>query len=93
MQPQAAIEAPRMRIMTRGFQNSFWHSVYEAGRMDAETRIPAAIHAELAALGHDVHANHPCGGVSLMCAITVDAAAGVLASGADPRGDCYAAGW
>ena len=91
MEPQAAIEAPR--VVTRSFQNSFWPHDYEAGRVDAETRIPEAIRAELAALGHQVHANHPWGGVSLVCAITVDPATGVLAGGADPRGDCYAAGW
>ena len=91
MQPQAAIEAPR--VVTRSFQNSFWPHVYEAGRVDAETRIPEGVRAELAALGHEVHANHPWGGVSLVCAITVDPATGVISGGADPRGDCYAAGW
>ena len=91
LEPQAAIEAPR--VVTRSFQNSFWPHVYEAGRVDAETRIPESVRAELAARGHQVHANHPWGGVSLVCAITADAATGVLAGGADPRGDCYAAGW
>src|SRR5204862_61557 len=85
---QAAIEAPR--VVTRSFQNSFWPHVYQAGRVDAETRIPEPVRAELAARGHDVHANHPWGGVSLVCAVTVDPQTGVLAGGADPRGDCYA---
>jgi gamma-glutamyltranspeptidase/glutathione hydrolase len=91
LDPQAAIEAPR--VVTRSFQNSFWPHVYQAGRVDAETRIPEAVRAELAARGHDVHANHPWGGVSLVCAVAVDQATGVLAGGADPRGDCYVAGW
>ena len=91
LDPQAAIEAPR--VVTRSFQNSFWPHVYEAGRVDAETRIPEAVRADLAARGHEVHANHPWGGVSLVCAVTADATSGVLAGGADPRGDCYAAGW
>ena len=91
MSPQAAIEAPR--VVTRSFQNSFWPHVYQAGRVDAETRIPQAVRDALAARGHDVHSNHPWGGVSLMCAITVDERTGTLAGGADPRGDCYAAGW
>jgi gamma-glutamyltranspeptidase/glutathione hydrolase len=91
LEPQAAIEAPR--VVTRSFQNSFWPHVYQAGWVDAETRIPVAVREALASRGHQVHANHPWGGVSLVCAITADAATGVLAGGADPRGDCYAAGW
>src|SRR5262249_31137789 len=65
----------------------------QAGWVDAETRIPVAVREALASRGHQVHANHPWGGVSLVCAITADAATGVLAGGADPRGDCYAARW
>jgi gamma-glutamyltranspeptidase/glutathione hydrolase len=91
LEPQAAIEAPR--VVTRSFQNSFWPHVYQAGRVDAETRIPEAVRADLAGRGHDVHANHPWGGVSLVCAITADPRTGVLAGGADPRSDGYAAGW
>ena len=91
LEPQAAIEAPR--VVTRSFQNSFWPHVYEPNRVDAETRIPEAVRAQLAAFGHDVHAHHAWGGVSLMCAITVDPTTGVVSGGADPRGDCYAAGW
>jgi len=91
LEPQVAIEAPR--VVTRSFQNSFWPHVYEPNRVDAETRIPEAVRAQLAAFGHDVHANHAWGGVSLMCAITADPTAGLLSGGADPRGDCYAAGW
>jgi len=90
LDPQTAIEAPR--VVTRSFQNSFWPHVYEPGRVDAETRIPESVRRDLAARGHEVHANHPWGGVSLVCAVTADAAGG-LAGGADPRGDCYAAGW
>jgi gamma-glutamyltranspeptidase/glutathione hydrolase len=89
--PQAAIEAPR--VVSHNFPNSFWPHVYHPGRMDAETRIPAAVRAELAALGHDVHAERAWGGVSLVCAIVVDPETGVRSGGADPRGDNYAAGW
>jgi gamma-glutamyltranspeptidase/glutathione hydrolase len=91
METQAAIEAPR--VVTRSFQNSFWPHVYEPNRVDAETRIPESVRAQLVALGHDVHAHHSWGGVSLMCAITADPTTGTLSGGADPRGDCYAAGW
>jgi gamma-glutamyltranspeptidase / glutathione hydrolase len=89
--PQAAIEAPR--VVSHNFPNSFWPHVYHPGRMDAETRIPESVREELAALGHEVHAERAWGGVSLVCAIVVDPETGVRAGGADPRGDSYAAGW
>ncbi|MGH2355284.1 MAG: gamma-glutamyltransferase family protein [Chloroflexota bacterium] len=91
MAPQAAIEAPR--VVSQNFPNSFWPHVYHPGRLDAETRIPEDVRAQLATLGHLVHAERAWGGVSLMCAITVDPETGVRAGGADPRGDNYAAGW
>jgi gamma-glutamyltranspeptidase/glutathione hydrolase len=91
MEPQAAIEAPR--IVSHNFPNSFWPHVYHPGRLDAETRITETVRAELAAMGHRIHAERAWGGVSLMCAIVVDPNTGVRAGGADPRGDSYAAGW
>lgn len=91
MDLQAAIEAPR--VVSQSFPNSFWPHVYHPGRLDAETRIPEAVRADLAALGHVVHASRAWGGVSLMCAVTADPATGVLSGGADPRGENYAAGW
>jgi gamma-glutamyltranspeptidase/glutathione hydrolase len=91
LEPQAAIEAPR--IVSHSFPNSFWPHVYHPGRLDAETRVPEAVRAQLAKLGHDVHAERAWGGVSLMCAVTVDSQTGFRTGGADPRGDGYAAGW
>ena len=91
MAPQAAIEAPR--IVSHNFPNSFWPHVYHPGRLDAETRIPAATRDRLVAMGHQVHAERAWGGVSLMCAVTVDRQTGFRAGGADPRADAYAAGW
>ena len=91
LDPQAAIEAPR--VVSQSFPNSFWPHVYHPGRLDAETRVPAPIRAELAAMGHAVHAARAWGGVSQVCAVTVDPATGALAGGADPRGEAYAAGW
>jgi gamma-glutamyltranspeptidase/glutathione hydrolase len=91
LEPQAAIEAPR--VVSHNFPNSFWPHVYHPGRLEAETRVPATVRADLAAMGHQVHAGQAWGGVSLMCAIQVDAETGVRTGGADPRGDNYAAGW
>lgn len=91
MEPQAAIEAPR--AVTQSLQNSFWPHVYHPGRVDVEQRVPEEVRAQLGALGHSVRSHHPWGGVSLVCAATVDPETGTLAGGADPRGDCYAAGW
>jgi gamma-glutamyltranspeptidase/glutathione hydrolase len=91
LDPQAAIEAPR--IVSHNFPNSFWPHVYHPGRLDAETRIPVPVREALAAMGHRVHAERAWGGVSLMCAITVDQQTGIRTGGADPRGDNYAAGW
>lgn len=91
MEPQAAIEAPR--VVTQTLQNSFWPHVYHPGRVDAETRIPAAVRQELATYGHQVFSHHPWGGVSLVCAVVAEPGTGTLLGSADPRGDCYAAGW
>lgn len=91
LEPQAAIEAPR--AVSHNFPNSFWPHVYHPGRADVETRVPEAVRAALAAMGHDIHAERAWGGVSLVCAIVVDPQTGVRAGGADPRGECYAAGW
>ncbi|HEX2325201.1 MAG TPA: gamma-glutamyltransferase [Chloroflexota bacterium] len=91
MDLQGAIEAPR--ICSQNFPNSFWPHVYHPGRLDAETRIPPPVRDDLAALGHAMHASRAWGGVSLVCAITVDPSSGVLSGGADPRAESYAAGW
>ena len=91
LEPQAAIEAPR--VVSWNFPNSFWPHSYHPGRVDAETRVPPEVRAELAAMGHRVQAERAWGYVSLMCAIVVDPRTGVRAGGADPRGDNYAAGW
>lgn len=51
---QTAIEAPR--AVWHNFPNSFWPHAYHPGRADVETRVPAAVRAALAAIGHDIHA-------------------------------------
>ena len=92
LDPQAAIEAPR--VVTRSFQNSFWPHVYEAGpggRRDAHPRGGAA--RTWPPAGTRCTPTTPGAASRWSAPITADAATGVLAGGADPRGDCYAAGW
>ena len=92
LDPQAAIEAPR--ICSDNFPNSFWPHVYHPGRLNVETRVPAAVREQLAAWGHTVHADNAWGGVSRVCAIVVDPESGARSGGADPRAPGgHAAGW
>ncbi|MCB9150011.1 MAG: gamma-glutamyltransferase [Caldilineaceae bacterium] len=82
MNLQAAIEAARLKATSPGVL------------VDAETRIPAAVLAELEALGHEFNR---LGDWSAMVGggqgIMVDADSGSFMGGADPRRDGYALGW
>ncbi|HEX5500994.1 MAG TPA: gamma-glutamyltransferase [Thermomicrobiales bacterium] len=78
---QAAIEAPRFRT-------------YAGTTIDVEGRVPAAVRAELARLGHDVRVLDDWspvvgGGQGIMR----DPDSRALLGGADPRRDGYALGW
>ncbi|HET8628554.1 MAG TPA: gamma-glutamyltransferase, partial [Thermomicrobiales bacterium] len=78
---QAAIEAPRFRT-------------YAGTALDVEGRVPAAVRAELARLGHDVRVLEDWswlvgGGQGIM----IEPGSGALLGGADPRRDGYALGW
>lgn len=81
MNVQAAIEAPRVKATT-------------GLTVDAETRIPAAVLAELEARGHQLNRlgewSYLVGGGQ---GIAVDAETGSFMGGADPRRDGYALGW
>lgn len=81
MNIQAAIEAPRVKA-TAGLL------------VDAETRVPAAVLAELEQRGHQLNRigdwSHGVGGGQ---GIMVDAQTGSFMGGADPRRDGYALGW
>jgi gamma-glutamyltranspeptidase/glutathione hydrolase len=81
MNVQAAIEAPRVKATT-------------GLTVDAETRIPAAVLAELEARGHQLNRlgewSYLVGGGQ---GIQVDAETGSFMGGADPRRDGYALGW
>jgi gamma-glutamyltranspeptidase/glutathione hydrolase len=92
LDPQDAIEAPR--VASESFPNSFYPHTYNPGVVRAESRLPDATLAALAALGHRVEPwperTHLAGA---LCAIQVDGPWGRLAAAADPRRLAYAAGW
>ena len=92
MDLQAAIEEPRGASYS--FPSSFEPHAYHPGRLSLEGRIPRAVGAELAALGHDVDWwpdwTELAGGV---CAIVADRRRGIVSGGADPRRPGAAVGW
>lgn len=92
MNPQAAIEAPR--FTSSNFPNSFWPHTYLPGRLNVEGRIAADTIAELSGRGHDIAMKDDWERMSMgvLSSIVVDANAGVLIGGADPRRDTYAIG-
>ena len=92
MDPQSAIEAPR--VISHSFPNSFWPHITRDGVVTVETRIAAEVRSALQTKGHILEEDGEWSGmVSRVCAITVDAEAGILTGGADPRTTAYAAGW
>jgi len=89
MNPQQAVEAPRFSTQT--LINSFYPRTYLPGQLNVERGIPAAVRAELTALGHDVLETGACG---IGAVVTRrDADTGVLSAGADPRRPTYAIAW
>jgi gamma-glutamyltranspeptidase/glutathione hydrolase len=92
LDPQAAIEAPR--LASESFPGSFFPHHYNPGLVRAESSLPEATLAALGALGHRVEPwperTHLAGA---LCCIQVDGPWGRLAAGADPRRLAYAAGW
>lgn len=92
MDPQAAIEAPR--LASYNYPASTHPHPYTPNRVRAEGRIPDAVLAELARRGHRVERwpdwSAPAGA---LCSVVVDRARGVLTGGADPRRVAYAIGW
>lgn len=82
MNIQAAIEAPRLKATSSGYL------------VDAETRIPADVLAELELLGHEFNrlgdwSAWVGGGQGIL----IDEETGSFMGGADPRRDGYALGW
>lgn len=92
MDPQTAVEAPR--FATYSFPDSFEPHDYFPGRLQIESRIPAATGAALAARGHSVNWwpdwTWRAGAV---CAIRTEPGRGLMTAGADPRRPGYAVGW
>ena len=90
MDVQRAIEVPRWT--TRAFPSSpAPHTMYP-GDMQVESRIAPDVRAELLRRGHTVYVLGPYS-IGNNAAITVDAAKGVVAAGADPRVAAYALAW
>jgi gamma-glutamyltranspeptidase/glutathione hydrolase len=82
MHVQAAIEAARIKVSAPGFV------------VDAETRIDAAVFAELEKQGHQFNKMGDwSAGVGGGQGIMVDPDTGSFMGGADPRRDGYALGW
>jgi gamma-glutamyltranspeptidase / glutathione hydrolase len=89
MEPQAAIEAPR--VATYAFPSSSSPHDYFPGRLAVEARIDPAVRTELAGLGHKVvdwpDWTHLAGCVEL---VRTDPSSGLISAGADPRRPAYA---
>ena len=92
MEPQAAIEAPR--VASYSFPASSHPHPYTPGLVRAEGRLPAEVLAELARRGHRVE-RWPdfAAQAGALCTIVADRERGFLAGAADPRRMAYAMGW
>ena len=92
MEPQEAIEAPR--VISHSFPNSFWPHGSLPGELTVEARIAPQVRETLRDRGHLVEDDDDwSAGVSRVCAITVDSKTGTRLGGADPRSTSYAIGW
>jgi gamma-glutamyltranspeptidase/glutathione hydrolase len=92
MDPQAAIEAPR--VATYSFPDSFSPHTYSPGLVKAESRIPESVTDELIRRGHTVERwDEFVRAAGSLCAVIVDEEDGALLGAADPRRTGYAMGW
>jgi gamma-glutamyltranspeptidase / glutathione hydrolase len=90
MDLQAAIDAPTFH--SSHFPSSFYPHGAQPGRLTVEGRIPAAVVAGLAALGHDV-ATVGDWANGQVCAVQIDPASGIISGAASARGmTAYAIG-
>lgn len=92
---QQAVESPRVAVF--GFPSSFFPNPHFPRRLDVEARIPAAVRAELARKGRDIHEwpdwEFDAGGVAIVGDLVPPTPEQrVLAAGADPRRVTYAWG-
>lgn len=92
MEPQAAIEAPR--LASYSFPESFYPFPYRPGLVLAESRIPNNVIEDLVRRGHQVE-RWPewSAAAGALCTIVVDEANRTLLGAADPRRMAYALGW
>jgi gamma-glutamyltranspeptidase/glutathione hydrolase len=92
MDPQQAVEAPR--FATFSFPDSFEPHAYFPGRLNLEARLGETLGPALAQCGHRVELwpDH-IWRAGAVCAIVADRESKLMAGGADPRRQSYAAGW
>jgi gamma-glutamyltranspeptidase/glutathione hydrolase len=92
MDPQEAVEAPR--FATFSFPDSFEPHAYYPGRLNIEESLAEKVGPALAARGHKIE-QWPDGiwRAGAVCTIVADQQRKLLAGGADPRRQSYAAGW
>jgi gamma-glutamyltranspeptidase/glutathione hydrolase len=92
MDPQAAIEAPR--VASYSFPESFYPFTYRPGLVMAEARIPGDVLDDLRRRGHDIELwPEWSAAAGALCTVVVDEANGALLGAADPRRMAYAMGW
>jgi gamma-glutamyltranspeptidase/glutathione hydrolase len=92
MEPQAAIEAPR--VISHSFPNSFWPHHSRPGEVTVESRWETAVLDDLRQRGHIlIDDGEWSSKVARVCAIVVDGETGVRTAGADPRSTAYAVAW
>ncbi|MHC3468789.1 gamma-glutamyltransferase family protein [Streptomyces sp. 7R007] len=80
---QGAIDAPNWH--NDGFPGSFYPRGMRPGSVTVESRMPAAVVAELRRRGHDVTAGDPWS-EGRLCAVARDPRTGILSAAANPRG-------
>ena len=92
MEPQAAIEAPR--VASYSFPASSHPHPYSPGLVRAEDRLAAETLAELARRGHKVESwGDFAAQAGALCTIVADQERGFLTGAAYPRRMAYAMGW
>jgi gamma-glutamyltranspeptidase / glutathione hydrolase len=83
MDLQTAIEAPK--FSTPHFPTTFYPHDNHPGVLRIEDRIPTEVRDQLASRGHKIEVRPPWSEGHVL-AVQLDAKTGVLAGGADPRG-------
>jgi gamma-glutamyltranspeptidase/glutathione hydrolase len=91
MDVQAAIEAPR--INSTHPHSSFDNHESVPGRIEIESRVPAAVLDDLRTRGHDVRVIGPYAMSTGVVAVGINPKTGTLRGGADPRRERYIFGW